>query len=438
MFLRQMRYAIPVFSSFLLNSCGSNEVPKPDSQLFQSSNSDSAELPISNANETDQEFALATLVCPNGAEYVPSAKLCRKDSVSTGPFTWEMKQRCRAAGGGKPCENKTWNWEFAKSVRGQSFCPPGATLTPKGLCREGKEVFGPFSSSLIATCEAKKGGSVCRNSLQWNAEFAENIAPSPPVNTSLPWKWIMPVDNGLRSDSCGGGEFKAARGGGRRLHKGLDLLGARGTSLLSPCAGRIERGPYDPSGYGNSVVVVCKVPDLITRGNSTYVSFLYGHMDSVSVRAGQSVGAGQRIGTLGKTGNAQAGCVAPHVHFEAVVANNFTDAVNAVPPSLEESESEPLWTEDPSPLTREGQADRQRAFGSVSSLSQAVQARCLNPYAFRATKGLNFNSNIDPFVLLTCLAGNKPTLTQAGLGSAWIPWSRFYAASRFNVNVGIR
>ena len=59
-------------------------------------------------------------------------------------------------------------------------------------------------------------------------------------------------------------------------------------------------------GYGN-VVVIAHGPAFT----------IYGHLDSYSVRCGQTVSAGTTIGGVGNTGNSSG----PHLHFEVRDAN---------------------------------------------------------------------------------------------------------------------
>lgn len=93
-------------------------------------------------------------------------------------------------------------------------------------------------------------------------------------------------------------------------HNGVDLAGAVGTPLRAAAAGTVivaNVGGYG-GGYGNYVV--------IKHANGTQT--LYGHMNTVDVSVGQSVGQGQYIGTLGNTGRS----TGPHIHFEVRGAKN--------------------------------------------------------------------------------------------------------------------
>jgi hypothetical protein len=337
-----------------------------------------------------------------------------------------MKVNCKQSGGGPACDSPRWALTFARSLRGTGVCPPGATQSSRGICIEGKLAFGPFTEAHVQACEKNGGGSPCRNTLDWDAAFAEATAPQLPANTNLPWKWIAGLDYGLRTDGCGAGNFRAARGGGTRIHKGIDVLLPVGANLYSPCNGTVETG-YDSGGYGNYLTITCRVPDTVARGENIYVSMLFGHLQGLSVRSGQSVSAGQKIGTNGKSGNANSSCINPHVHFEAIVRSSAFQAMNALPRSMIESESRREDEGFPGTLA------------TASGLAAKLQSNCMGPLGFRAPGGLTSGEVIDPFVLLTCLAGNKPALQRpGGLQSTYWPWNNFYAATGFNVNIGRR
>lgn len=99
-----------------------------------------------------------------------------------------------------------------------------------------------------------------------------------------------------------------------RLHKGIDLKAATGTSIRSALKGRVlalktERGHRGSiKGYGHYVIVVH--PD---RGMQT----LYAHLSAFKTKAGASVAAGERIALSGATGVG----TGPHLHFETHVGS---------------------------------------------------------------------------------------------------------------------
>jgi murein DD-endopeptidase MepM/ murein hydrolase activator NlpD len=101
------------------------------------------------------------------------------------------------------------------------------------------------------------------------------------------------------------GEFGAPRSGGR-THEGFDIVAACGTPLVAVRSGRVLRSGFDPVLYGNYLLI---------HGEAEHRSYFYAHMPSSAlVGRGDRVYTGQRVGAVGKTGNAQTiGC---HLHFE--------------------------------------------------------------------------------------------------------------------------
>jgi murein DD-endopeptidase MepM/ murein hydrolase activator NlpD len=98
---------------------------------------------------------------------------------------------------------------------------------------------------------------------------------------------------------------------GRELHPGIDIGRATaggpslmGASIVAAGAGRVMYAGYR-GGYGNTVI--------IDHGNG--VATLYAHQSAIRVRSGQKVSKGQRIGSVGSTGNS----TGPHLHFEVRV-----------------------------------------------------------------------------------------------------------------------
>ena len=86
-------------------------------------------------------------------------------------------------------------------------------------------------------------------------------------------------------------------------HPAIDIAGWSGASVKAADSGYVAltAGGWN-GGYGNYVVV--------DHGNG-FVS-LYAHLNSIYVRAGESVSRGQQIGSLGSTGKS----TGPHLHVE--------------------------------------------------------------------------------------------------------------------------
>jgi hypothetical protein len=127
-------------------------------------------------------------------------------------------------------------------------------------------------------------------------------APLPLCPITLAWPLRAPI----------GSPF-GPRGTG--FHPGIDLPAARGTPVGAAAPGRVIFAALDWSGYGNLVEVA--------HGGG--VVSMYAHLSAVSVRVGQSVSTGTRVGRVGSTGEA----TGPHLHFEVRVRGAAVDPVPA-------------------------------------------------------------------------------------------------------------
>jgi len=119
---------------------------------------------------------------------------------------------------------------------------------------------------------------------------------------------------GRHADRGAAGAFGVGRNGGRR-HEGFDINAACGTPLVAARGGSVVRAGYDPVLYGNVVII---------RGERTQRDYWYSHLKNATrLRVGDHVRTGQRIGSVGATGNARTiGC---HLHFELRSRGRPTD-----------------------------------------------------------------------------------------------------------------
>ncbi len=95
----------------------------------------------------------------------------------------------------------------------------------------------------------------------------------------------------------------AERDSGARSHEGVDIFAPRGTPVVAVTNGYITR--TGNSGLGGKQVW--------QRDGVFGQSYYYAHLDSIIAFDGQQVKAGDTLGLVGSTGNAEGG--APHLHF---------------------------------------------------------------------------------------------------------------------------
>ncbi|MFG2681689.1 M23 family metallopeptidase [Streptomyces sp. NPDC048392] len=98
-------------------------------------------------------------------------------------------------------------------------------------------------------------------------------------------------------------------------HTGIDFHAAGGTTVHAVGVGTVVEAGWGGA-YGNQVVI--KMHD------GTYTQ--YGHLSSIGVSVGQSVGPGLRIGLSGATGNV----TGPHLHFEARTSPEYGSDMDPV------------------------------------------------------------------------------------------------------------
>lgn len=123
----------------------------------------------------------------------------------------------------------------------------------------------------------------------------------PTVETDI--KGIFPVFYG--------GEVISKIGDPRagRRHMGIDIAAKAGSPVVAAWSGKVYYSGWNQ--LGGWVVIM--------KHNNGYVTY-YAHLkDKPAVKRGQFVLAGQRLGALGQSGNAQG--TVPHLHFEVSLAS---------------------------------------------------------------------------------------------------------------------
>ena len=99
--------------------------------------------------------------------------------------------------------------------------------------------------------------------------------------------------------------FSQSRAAGARRHDAIDILAPHGTAVLAASDGPVEKLFWSEAG-GRTIY---------QRSPDGRLSFYYAHLDRYApdLREGAMLRRGQRIATVGSTGNANPS--APHLHF---------------------------------------------------------------------------------------------------------------------------
>lgn len=103
--------------------------------------------------------------------------------------------------------------------------------------------------------------------------------------------------------------------GRRTFHDGVDIAASHGSGVYAYSDGRVIEARYN-GGYGNNIV--------IDHGNG--LKTRYAHLSRISVRAGQKVQTGQRIGSVGSTGVS----TGAHLHFEVIKNGQTRNPLNYI------------------------------------------------------------------------------------------------------------
>lgn len=95
-----------------------------------------------------------------------------------------------------------------------------------------------------------------------------------------------------------------------KLHTGTDIAAPAGTTIVAAAGGTVVKSCMTTA-YGNYVV--------INHGNGVITA--YGHMTKRCVSKGDTVTAGEKIGTVGSTGWSTGN----HLHFEVMINGSYTN-----------------------------------------------------------------------------------------------------------------
>lgn len=124
--------------------------------------------------------------------------------------------------------------------------------------------------------------------------------------------WHMPLAGNMVLTSDLGTPRANYNNSGTHKHQGIDMRASKGTPLYATEDNGIVTvaNDIDKSGTGKHIVIKYNRPD----GKSYEVTCM--HLDSISVKEGDTVKAGQIIGKTGNTGGTEKRKMDEHLHFE--------------------------------------------------------------------------------------------------------------------------
>jgi murein DD-endopeptidase MepM/ murein hydrolase activator NlpD len=147
------------------------------------------------------------------------------------------------------------------------------------------------------------------------------------IDGDLEGNIVNPMEGGVMEDYPGA-KFGASRDGGKRKHKGRDLVGPPGMKVVSALPGTvtgiIDVGKLPGGGWSKGIYV--------KHSNGMETRYLHVHP---SVKVGDQVKAGQQIAKITAMDDISS---VPHLHFEVIVNGRHVDPEPIVRGSLKMSD----------------------------------------------------------------------------------------------------
>ena len=152
--------------------------------------------------------------------------------------------------------------------------------------------------------------SVNQNEYQDNNSSSDNTQIQSPSSSG----WGAPVANIIVTSPFGGRADPTGFSGS--FHNGIDMGGTSSTPIMASRSGTVVQASFDGSA-GNYII--------IDHGDGYYSYYI--HLSNYIATPGQSVSAGQTIGTMGTTGNS----TGVHLHFGIATSSNWSGFVDPAP-----------------------------------------------------------------------------------------------------------
>lgn len=176
-------------------------------------------------------------------------------------------------------------------------------VDPKAPLKPGQKLVIPTMAKAAATPAAATPSPTPSPSA---TPSAATLPPDTAKSPSFTWPYKGKVTRDF-----------APRGGKKSWHDGIDIAGDKGEAVRAAAAGRVIFAGQGPKEYGLTVIVY----------HSGRWTTTYGFLDAITVKEGEKVKAGERVGKLGTTGLTKE----PAVHFEVRRNRVALDPVKYLP-----------------------------------------------------------------------------------------------------------
>lgn len=142
------------------------------------------------------------------------------------------------------------------------------------------------------------------------AEPASAPSPAASASPAAQSRFAWPVNGPVRRGFT-------ARGRSGNYHDGIDITVREGTAIRAAAAGKVQFAGEEPRQFGKLVVV--------DHGDGWQTAYAF--LSRITVKAGDDVGQGERVGLSGRTGQARG----PELHFEMRRDNRPVDPIGRLP-----------------------------------------------------------------------------------------------------------
>ena len=151
--------------------------------------------------------------------------------------------------------------------------------------------------------------STLSNTLGPLSDLRDLLAVQGTLLADIPNLWPIAGNHGLVTMEFG--PNRHPRSNQWYLHKGIDIAGAYGASVLASANGKVIEAGYNTTGYGHNILLRHKY-GFRTR---------YSHLSRIYVTKGQEVVQGEAIGAVGNSGIS----TGPHLDFQIVLGTDVID-----------------------------------------------------------------------------------------------------------------